>query len=647
MTRLPFPPVGGDKVKSYHLVKILNSISHLKIVVVSDEKPEKSQIDFLKSNCINFKIFYYNKLRCILNLSKVFFNKDLPLQVAYYDFKDVHKYLNKSIQEQDILISTLIRSANYIIPFKNFKILDIVDSIYINYTRSIQNVNSLFWKSIYRFEINRLKKFETLSIKSFDYTIFVNQFEATQWSKYGKCRWIPNGVSQEIINYRNSDPKINSNYVCFFGKMNYQPNIDAVVWFYNNVLNLLPQDINLCIVGSNHSKLEHFFRDKTDRIYFTGYLDDPYSVIDNAICVIAPMRTGGGIQNKVLESMGLGQIVIASTLAANPIIGAKNGVHLIITDDPLEIRDKIVSIVQNRKYFQSICSNAKELIRKQFSWELYKAKISEIINQNDYSSLGISNTIDFKISIITVCLNSASTISDCIKSITSQSYENIELLIIDGGSTDGTIEIIEKSSNPRIKLISEIDLGIYDAINKGISLSSGDIIGILNSDDMFWDDRIIEVIAKSFSQSKTIDAIYGDLVYVDVNDVNKITRYWKAGIFKENKLYFGWMPPHPTFYMRREALRKVGYYRNDLGTAADYEFILRSLLKYKLIISYIPKILVKMRRGGASNGSFQKRIAANINDKKAWKINGLKPNFFFSILKPIRKIEQYFFKSLR
>lgn len=250
-----------------------------------------------------------------------------------------------------------------------------------------------------------------------------------------------------------------------------------------------------------------------------------------------------------------------------------------------------------------------------------------------------------RVSIITVCLNSGSTIRDCLQSIRQQAYKNIECIIVDGGSTDNTIDTVKEFPDILNTILSEDGLGIYDAMNKGIQMATGDVIGILNSDDLLNNDEVIGRLADAFINNPETDIVYGDLVYVDVQDTNLVTRYWKSGLAADGKFRRGWMPPHPTFYMRRKSFSKLGFYRNDMGSAGDYEFMLRAMIKYRLKFEYIPEVFVKMRRGGISNGSVFRRIKANLKDKEAWSVNDMKPHPFFSILKPLRKLHQYFIRK--
>ena len=243
------------------------------------------------------------------------------------------------------------------------------------------------------------------------------------------------------------------------------------------------------------------------------------------------------------------------------------------------------------------------------------------------------------ITVITASYNSGSTIADTLTSVAGQTYPKIEHLIIDGASTDDTLKIV--SNFPHVSsCISEKDHGIYDAMNKGIILAKGDVIGILNSDDVYANPTIITKVAQAFDDPE-VDAIYGDLQYVNLNDTNKIVRYWRSGYFSTRNFYYGWMPPHPTFFVRNSVYKKAGHFNTSLRSAADYELMLRVLLKHQLKATYIPEVLVKMRTGGLSNASFRNRLRANQEDREAWKLNGIKPYFFTTWLKPVRKIFQY------
>ena len=247
-----------------------------------------------------------------------------------------------------------------------------------------------------------------------------------------------------------------------------------------------------------------------------------------------------------------------------------------------------------------------------------------------------------KISIITACYNSAATIGDTLQSVSMQDFKDIEHIIVDGASTDNTIEIT--GYFPHVaKIVSEKDKGIYDAMNKGIALATGDVIGILNSDDVYTDRHVISKVMKEFEKDHT-DVVYADLQYVKYEDLHKVTRTWHSGSFSKRKFYYGWMPPHPTFFVRREVYEKIGAFNLSLRSAADYEFMLRVLLKNNFKARYIPEVLVKMRTGGMSNATIRHRLRANREDREAWRINNIRPYFFTIPFKPLRKVLQFIFK---
>jgi len=245
-----------------------------------------------------------------------------------------------------------------------------------------------------------------------------------------------------------------------------------------------------------------------------------------------------------------------------------------------------------------------------------------------------------KVSIITVTMNSERYLSDCINSVCRQNYKDIEHIIIDGKSTDGTLNIIRQNLNHISYWVSETDRGMYDAINKGLEMATGDVIGILNSDDMFASADAVKSIVDCFETTGT-DTVYGDLVYVDACNTQKILRYWKGVSYKRSRFRYGWMPAHPTFYMRRELIEQHGVYENHYYTAADYEFMARYLFLHKVSSQYIDTMLVKMRSGGISNENFKSRLRANRRDFLAMRKNKIPFSFFVSILKPLIKLPQF------
>lgn len=249
-----------------------------------------------------------------------------------------------------------------------------------------------------------------------------------------------------------------------------------------------------------------------------------------------------------------------------------------------------------------------------------------------------------KISIITIAWNSAETIEATIQSVVDQSYHDIEYIVIDGGSKDSTMDIVNKFGDGVAIKVSGPDKGIYDAMNKGVLIATGDIIGILNSDDFYADKEVISDVAKSF-QEQRCDALYADLVYVDRDDTDKIIRYWEAGVYKPGAFVKGWMPPHPTFFVRKEKYDALGIYNTELKSAADYELMLRFMHKNEVKTGYLHRVITKMRVGGQSNVTLKNRIRANKEDRRAWELNGLKPGTLTMIRKPLSKLKQFIKKG--
>ncbi len=247
-----------------------------------------------------------------------------------------------------------------------------------------------------------------------------------------------------------------------------------------------------------------------------------------------------------------------------------------------------------------------------------------------------------KVSIITIAYNSAETIEDTIKSVISQDYPNIEYIIIDGGSSDDTLKIVKHYRDQIATIVSGPDKGIYDAMNKGVAKATGDLIGILNSDDIYADEKVVTDIVHKLGDR---DAIYADLVYVKRDETDEVTRYWKSGEYKKGAFVKGWMPPHPTFFVRKSCYDRLGAYNLQLKSAADYECMLRMIHKHGISLAYLPRVITKMRVGGQSNVTVNNRVKANKEDRLAWEINGLEPKFYTLYLKPLRKVGQFLKKG--
>lgn len=227
-----------------------------------------------------------------------------------------------------------------------------------------------------------------------------------------------------------------------------------------------------------------------------------------------------------------------------------------------------------------------------------------------------------KISIITAVFNRAGTIGQAVRSVSGQCHPDVEHLIIDGASTDGTLEEVERHRTPHIRVISEADSGIYDALNKGIAMATGEVIGLMHSDDFFADATVLKKVAAAF-QDDAVDAVYGDLDYVSASEPGRVIRRWRSGEFSAARLRRGWMPPHPTLFLRRQVFTQWGDYNEDYRIAADYEAILRYFGRGAIRPVYIPEVLVKMRVGGESNRSIGRILRKSREDYRALRINGV------------------------
>lgn len=243
------------------------------------------------------------------------------------------------------------------------------------------------------------------------------------------------------------------------------------------------------------------------------------------------------------------------------------------------------------------------------------------------------------ISVVTAVRNSRSTIENCLASVGSQSYPSREHVVIDGLSTDGTGEILRKCSDSVDVLISERDTGIYNALNKGINRCTGDIVGFLHADDLYANSDVLARVAHAF-RDPAVDVVYGDLLYVSRIDVDKTVRYWKAGAFAPRVLARGWMPPHPTMYVRRSIYSEIGGFDERYRIAADYDSVLRIFARKGVGVVYIPEILVKMRVGGASNASLRNVLRKSAEDYRALRRNRV-GGVLSLVAKNVRKVRQF------
>jgi glycosyltransferase involved in cell wall biosynthesis len=371
--------MGGDKVKSYNLVKILSKNYVLKLIVITDEALTTEIKTFLDENTFSYSVFRKSKLSCMLHAFFGLFKKE-PVQVSYYYFKSVHKKIRREMENADILVANLIRTAKYVMCEKGEKYLDIVDAIGHHYIEAERKTSSLFWKILYKIEGKRVVEYERKCVENFNVSFFVNRREAEFYSSCGATEWIPNGVNGNLFKYESKDGR--NREVAFFGKMNYRPNIEAVNWYLDNVHAFLPPTYKFLIVGVFPCREIIDKAKKFKNIEITGYVGDPYEILQNCSAIVAPMQTGGGIQNKVLESMALGQINILTEKAANPICGAIDGVHFLVKNDPAEMIGSITDILNDRSKYEHIGNNARQFIMSNYTWEKYERRLCNLLEKN-------------------------------------------------------------------------------------------------------------------------------------------------------------------------------------------------------------------------------------------------------------------------
>jgi len=251
--------------------------------------------------------------------------------------------------------------------------------------------------------------------------------------------------------------------------------------------------------------------------------------------------------------------------------------------------------------------------------------------------------VPLSVSIVTVCYNCADTLADTFQSVRCQNHSDVEYIIVDGGSTDGTKDLVAEYGGRISKFVSESDEGIYDAMNKGIRLAEGEFVAFLNADDMYADDRVVSDVVAA-AEAGDVDAVYGDLLYVRRDDTRRVVRYWKAGEYLPGAFRLGWVPPHPTFFCRRSVFEKFGAFDANYRLAGDFELMLRLIEKQRIRVGYIPRPLVRMRVGGRAN-TLRGVLRGNREILRAFAANGLKPALGFFWRKPLVKVGQLLRRS--
>ena len=380
-SRFPYPLVGGDRITNYNILRFLSRHYDVHFVAITHTPLERDALDSIAPFCKTCKVFYKSKYRSAFQSLLTLFGKE-PLQVGYYYFHDVQHYAQEIVRTHKIqkLLCALVRTAKYAnaLPIPT-KAINMADSLAHHYQHAIANTHSLIWKTIYKIEYKRLQRFESQCVREFGASLFFNHKEQQMYEHLGNALLAPHGVNPALFSMAYDDTRY-KHTICFFGKMDYRPNIEAVRWFVKHAMPLLSERINLIVLGANPTK--ELTKLQSARIHISGYVENPYEILCSCLCVIAPMQSGADIQNKILESMALGQIVLTNPLGANPIKEARHNEHLLIAHSAQEFAHYIHDIAHNTQGYQHLKANAKALVRAHYTWEAYGAVLQKALKSN-------------------------------------------------------------------------------------------------------------------------------------------------------------------------------------------------------------------------------------------------------------------------
>jgi glycosyltransferase involved in cell wall biosynthesis len=375
-----FPVVSGYSHHRKNAIEILHRYYYLSVVIISHKQLSEDERIFLEKNSDYFQLVLIPRWRHILG-ALVAVISSLPIQVGFFYFKHTQRIVDNLLPGQDLAIGSLIRTMKYLqnAPPDCRIIFDMIDSIGLNYRNSAKKVHSIFWRLLYHVESKRLLNYESYWVKRAYATMLFNKQECDFWITRGNVRLMPHGVNDKAFCYDTFDDQY-SKSVAFIGKMDYQPNVDAVLWYIKNIHRYIGDRIPFIIVGAYPTNEIMSLARERSKITVTGFVEDPFIIIHSAMVVVAPMQTGAGIQNKILESMALGAINIISSLAAAPIIKGINGEHFLVADTPNEFRDIILSIYKQPEKYKKIKQSARYFIAENYTWTKYEKEYIKAID---------------------------------------------------------------------------------------------------------------------------------------------------------------------------------------------------------------------------------------------------------------------------
>ncbi len=378
-------------------------------------------------------------------------------------------------------------------------------------------------------------------------------------------------------------------------------------------------------------------------VEYLGAHADVRPYIAQASCVVLPSYREG-ISRTLLEAASMAKPIIATDVVGcrEIVKNNYNGLLCKVKDADSLFKAMLSFTSINPQLQDEMGRNGRLFVLNNFANEQvlksYKPLLNKFLNHDFVSAhSGKLPTI----SIITVIYQNFALVRDAITSVLGQTYPNVQYIVIDGGSSDGSLEVIKSFGDKISIVVSEPDEGIYDAMNKGLALATGDVVGFLNADDFYANTHVLNQVSQVFKNTGC-EVLYADLDYVSRSNKDQVVRKWRSGTFNKPNFKLGWMPPHPTFFAKKEVYQRLGGYNKQLQTAADYELMLRFCYFNQTKVAYLPEVIVKMRLGGQSNRSFKNRIKANLQDRNAWVINGEHAPWYTLLLKPLSKIKQYF-----
>lgn len=376
--RVPYPPVGGEFQKNYELIRILNRHFDLVYVAMSDTPLSAEADAFLSTHTVTHSVHVLGRTQRLLSVIGSLFRLE-PLQVGYFFSPALKCEVERAASSVDLVYCVLIRTAQYARSLKRPKVLDMADLMSVNHASMARTTPRRWMRLLYRLESWLLSPYERRMVNQFDATLLFNSSEVEQLARFGRVVQVPHGINPALLTDGPDDFRYRG-YVVFIGKMDYQPNVDAVVWFAREVMPLLPADLRFVIVGAKPVRAVTELAVSDSRIEVTGFVDSFAEIVRASLCVVAPMQSGSGIQNKVIEAMALGAVNVVSRMAAAPLDGVVAGRELFIEDAPSAMAHRILALHTDPTVAAGMGEAARAFVTHRYSWDGYAARLLEILH---------------------------------------------------------------------------------------------------------------------------------------------------------------------------------------------------------------------------------------------------------------------------